>query len=239
MSEAAEDPRKRFLDIFEDPAAVARYADGPRQFVPGVEALHKMAAILIAERAPADAKVLVLGAGGGMELKALADAHPGWSFVGVDPAAEMLRLTERTLGDDMARTELVRGYVEQAHAGPFDAAVCLLTLHFLDEAERRATVSEIRRRLRPEAPFVTAHNTLPLRTEARSRALHRYAQYGVASGADPDKTEHYRTGIDQSPSMLPAELDEDIFRSEGFSGVELFYAGFSWRGWVCYAGPIS
>lgn len=36
-----------------------------------------MAAILLAERAPENAQVLVLGAGGGLELKAFAEAHQG------------------------------------------------------------------------------------------------------------------------------------------------------------------
>lgn len=80
-----------FLRLFSDPAAVARYLDGPRRFVPGLTDLHRMTGILLAERAPADARVLVLGAGGGLELKALAEAHPGWRFVGVDPSGPMLR----------------------------------------------------------------------------------------------------------------------------------------------------
>src|SRR3954469_6571815 len=75
-----------FLRAFSDPEAVARYLDGPRRFVPGLADLHRMTGILLAERAPADARVLVLGAGGGLEIKALGEAHPGWSFVGVDPS---------------------------------------------------------------------------------------------------------------------------------------------------------
>jgi tRNA (cmo5U34)-methyltransferase len=81
-----------FLRMFSDPEAVTRYLDGPRRFVPGLADLHRMTGILLAERAPPDAKVLVLGAGGGLELKALAEAHPGWSFVGVDPSGPMLAL---------------------------------------------------------------------------------------------------------------------------------------------------
>jgi tRNA (cmo5U34)-methyltransferase len=57
-----------------------------------------MTTLLIAERVTEEARVLVLGAGGGLELKAFAQAYPGWSFDGVDPAAEMLKLAQRTLG---------------------------------------------------------------------------------------------------------------------------------------------
>ncbi len=71
------------IDRFSDPEAVARYAEGPPRFVPGFADLHRMTAILLAERAPRNAGVLVLGAGGGLELKALAEAHPEWTFDGI------------------------------------------------------------------------------------------------------------------------------------------------------------
>jgi len=83
---STEDGARHFLSMFSDPQAVARYADGPRRYVPGLADLHRMTGILLAERAPRDARVLVLGAGGGLELKALAEAWPDWSFVGVDPS---------------------------------------------------------------------------------------------------------------------------------------------------------
>ena len=38
-----------------------------------------MTDILLAERVAPDAQVLVLGAGGGLELKALAEAEPRWA----------------------------------------------------------------------------------------------------------------------------------------------------------------
>lgn len=99
-----------------------------------------MTAILLAERAPADAQVL--GAGGGLELQALAKAQPGWRFTGVDPAGPMLDLARETLGEDAERVELVEGYIDAAPAGPFDAATCLLTIHFLDREERVRTLRD-------------------------------------------------------------------------------------------------
>jgi pyruvate/2-oxoacid:ferredoxin oxidoreductase alpha subunit len=48
---------------FSNPASVARYVEGPPRFVPGFADLHRMSGILLAERAPANARVLVLGWG--------------------------------------------------------------------------------------------------------------------------------------------------------------------------------
>ena len=94
MATDREDGSQQFLKAFSDPDAVARYADGVRRFVPGLDALHRMTGILLAERAPPDALVLVLGAGGGLELNALADTYPGWRFVGVDFVARNGRIAE-------------------------------------------------------------------------------------------------------------------------------------------------
>ncbi|HEX7853042.1 MAG TPA: class I SAM-dependent methyltransferase [Sphingobium sp.] len=234
MTFETEDGAEHFLKSFADPAAVAAYTDGPRRFVPGLDALHRMAHILIAERVGADAKILVLGAGGGMELKALAQAHPGWTFVGVDPAGEMLKLAERNLGPLMERVELVEGYIEDAPAGPFDAATCLLTLHFLDNAERLRTARALRDRLKPGAPCVVAHGSFPQGPGERSRWLSRYAAYAVASGIEAPKAEQARAAVDASVNMLPPEQDEAILHAAGFASVELFYAAFTWRGWIAH-----
>lgn len=226
---------RHFLDAFSDPEAVARYVDGPPRFVPGLDSLHRMSGILLAERAPQTARVLVVGAGGGMELKHLAEAYPGWTFVGVDPAAEMLRGAERLLGPLSDRVELVEGYVEDVAAGDFDAAVCLLTLHFLDEPERVRTASEIRARLKPGAPFVAAHGSFPQGPGERDLWLDRYAAFAIASGFDRDKALGAREAVSAHVSMFAPERDEAILRQAGFSDVTQFYAAFTWRGWVAYA----
>ncbi len=223
------------LDHFSDPEAVARYAEGPPRFVPGFADLHRMTTVLLRERAPPDARVLVLGAGGGLELKALAGTNPGWTFDGVDPSAEMLKLAERALGPLSARVHLHQGYVESAPAGPFDAATCLLTLHFLPPEERLRTVVEIRRRLRPGAPFVAAHASFPQGSGERSLWLRRYAAFAIMGGADPEKAETARGAVEARLSMLSPEQDEAILREAGFSDVTPFYAAFTWRGWVGYA----
>ena len=145
-------------DPFNDPNAVAAYAEGPVRNVPGWADMLRMTELLLAERVPHDGRVLVVGAGGGLELKRFAEAHAGWSFVGVDPAREMLKLARATLGPLVSRTELHEGYVETASAGPFDGATCLLTLHFVAPAHehfayrRRATKAQIGHPLRLHLP---------------------------------------------------------------------------------------
>ncbi|CAO4193995.1 class I SAM-dependent methyltransferase [Methylorubrum extorquens] len=235
MSRSVQPEAMDFIAAFNDPRAAAQYAEGPPRFVPGYEALHRMTAILLAEGRPGNARVLVLGAGGGQELRALAEAQPTWTFVGVDPAREMLKEAERVLGPLMDRVTLVEGYIDDAPSGPFDAAACLLTLHFLDPEERAATVRGIHQRLKHGAPFVAAHASFPQAEDERPRWLDRYESYAVASGADREKARKARTAVGAHLPALSPEQDEDILNAGGFLDVTLFFAAFTWRGWVARA----
>ncbi len=219
---------------FTDPAAVAAYAQNPPRVVPGFADLQRMATILLAERAPANARVLVLGAGGGLELKVFAEANPGWQFVGVDPAAEMLELAKATLGPLIGRVQLHQGYIETTPDGPFDAASCLLTLHFLSPEERRRILVDVRRRLKPGAPFVVAHLSFPQSEPERALWLSRYAGFATSSGIDPDKAQQASAAIRERLPLLSPEADEAMLYDAGFSAVNLFYVGFCFRGWVAY-----
>jgi tRNA (cmo5U34)-methyltransferase len=218
------------MNPFTDPAAVAQYAENTRRKVPGLADLHRMATLLLAERAPEEAKVLVVGAGGGLELTAFAEAQPRWRFAGVDPSAEMLDLASRILGPLRERVDLYQGYVDAAPAGPFDGATCFLVMHFLQPDERLHTLREIRKRLKPGAPFIPAHHSCE-DGEERERWLARSVAFAGAS-LDPEKA---AASMAERLPILPPDRDEALLREAGFSGVSLFYAGFSFRGWVAAA----
>ena len=204
--------------------------------VPGFHGLQKMTGLLLAERAGEDANVLVVGAGGGLELKVFAEAQAGWRFCGVDPSAEMLALAKRTLGPLASRVDFHEGLTETAPEGPFDAAACLLTLHFLDENERRKTLAEIHRRLKPGAPFVAAHFSFPQAVGEKAKWLARFAAFAAASGMPEDNAKTAAAAISERLPILPPERDEALLLEAGFAGVEMFYAGFTFRGWVGYRG---
>lgn len=224
------------LNAFDDPTVADSYPDRAARFVPAYHDIHRMAAVLIAESAPQDAKVLVLGAGGGLETKAFALAHPGWTFDAVDPATAMLDLATRTLGPDVSRVRMHQGYIDDAPTGPFDAATSLLTLHFIEHHERRRTAAEVRRRLAPGAPFVVMHLSFPQRDDAeRQLWMRRHAANLVASGVDPADAEKARTSIAAEVPALTPEQDRAVLQDAGFTDVTEFFSAFTFRGWVGYA----
>lgn len=222
------------MNGFDDPQVVARYIDNPPRLVPGFADLHKMMRLLLAESASADGRVLVVGAGGGLELKAFAEAEPGWRFVGVDPSAEMLTLARRTLGSLEERVEWCQGYIDSAPEGPFDGASCLLVLHFVPADERVAMLAEIRRRLKPGAAFLVAHHSIPNGPE-RNQWLDRLEAFAKTNGVSFDSTHGGARVLGERLPILSPEADADLLRAAGFVDPRLFFTALTYRGWVARA----
>lgn len=222
------------MNGFNDPEAVARYTDNPPRLVPGFADLQKMTRLLLAETAAADGRILVVGAGGGLELKVFAEAEPGWRFVGVDPSAEMLKLARRTLGPLADGVDWREGYVNSVPEGPFDGASCLLVLHFVPAAERVALLAEIRRRLKPEAAFVIAHHSIPNGPE-RNLWLDRLEAFAKTNGVSFDAATGGARALGERLPILSPEAEADLLRAAGFADPHLFYAALTYRGWVSRA----
>lgn len=219
---------------YADPRAIASYAEDAWRKVPGLADLHRMMLLLLSERAPAAAHMLVVGAGGGMETRAMAEAQPGWRFTGVDPSPAMLALAHQATMPFTDRVDLIEGTVGQTPDGPFDGATCLLTLHHIDLSERLHTLQEVRRRLKPGAAFVVAHHAAP--GPGPQDWMTRSMAFADRAGPDWAKAaERGRVMMERLPLLTPDE-EEALLREAGFVDVALFYAAFSFRGWVGVAG---
>lgn len=219
---------------FTDPTQVADYIQRTERIVPGLHDLHKMAALLLAERTPSAAEVLVLGAGGGLELKALAERQPHWRFIGVDPSAQMLDLARTLLGPLGTRVMLHEGYIDSAAEGPFDAATCLLTLHFLAKDERLRTLRELHRRLKPGAPLVVAHHSFPNQGPDQDLWLMRNAAFASPAGSPPEQAMGNIAAMKAHLPVLTPEQDTALLHQAGFVDVQLFYCALTFKGWVAY-----
>lgn len=219
------------MSFTNTPGASDDYAERVARHVPGLRDLHRMIGLLMAELTPDDGRLLVLGAGGGLELKALAETRPGWRLDGVDPSADMLRQAIATLGDLAPRAALHQGYIDDAPEGPFDGATCLLTLHFLAAPERLRTVREISRRLKPGAPFIAVHHSIP--PERRDAWLARNAAFVTAAGVPAEQAQNGMRAMRDKLPVLAPQADEAILREAGFTDIERFYAALTFQGWLC------
>jgi tRNA (cmo5U34)-methyltransferase len=148
----------------------------------------------------------------------------------------MLDLAATELGPLTERVEFHHGYTETAPLGPFDAATCLLTMHFLNVEERRATLKEIHRRLKPRATMVMAHLSFPQEPEEeRQLWLSRYVAFAAASGVDAESVRKAASTIASTLVLLGPEQEEAMLEAAGFKKPRLFYAGLAFRGWVAQA----
>ncbi|WP_347138017.1 hypothetical protein [Paracoccus sp. SSK6] len=91
----------------------------------------------------------------------------------------------------------------------------------------------MRRRLKPGAPLVVAHHSIP--EAEKALWLNRHAGFAASSGVPTEQTRHAASAIAAHLPTLAPEQDEGLLRQAGFSNVALFYAAFTFRGWVATA----
>lgn len=227
-----------FAQNFVDPEWVSRYTtQGPPAFMPGHGGVLQMAGVLLAETVPDDGRVLIVGAGGGLDTQALAKAGPNWTFVGVDPAPAMLDLARVVVGPDISkRLELIEGVAADAPADPFDAATLILVLGMIpDDGSKLATLQEIHQRLKPDAPFILIDRCGDRTEPTFDRDVNRYVAYARASGVDGETLTSARESQKANTALVTPERNEALLGQAGFRRTETFYVGMAWRGWVAYA----
>ncbi len=129
-----------------------------RQVIPGYRTLFPMFTAIIEPDLPPGARVLVVGAGTGIELIALKRARPDLRLHGVDPSEQMLQIAERRVAEAGLESgvTLQLGYASDVPTRPrFDAATLINVLHFVpDDGAKSALLHDIAGRLRPGAVFV-------------------------------------------------------------------------------------
>lgn len=216
------------------PGDAASYGARVERSVPGLRDMHRMVALLLAERVPTDGRVLVLGAGGGLELSAMAELAPGWRFDGIDPSAEMIGQARVRLGANASRVAFHEGYIEAAPDGPFDGATALLVLHFLPRSERLQTLRQIARRLAPGAPLAVLHHSFAQTGVTPDLWLRRNAQWLIRAGLHQEQAMAGIATMKERLPVLSPEDDEALLYEAGFGGIELFYAALTFRGWICH-----
>jgi len=221
-----------------DRALSASYEQGPRWFVPGYDASHVMAAVLLRDRIGDRGRILVIGAGGGVELSVFAAECDGWSFVGVDPSREMLeqaRLKVEAVGAS-SRVSLVQGYTEDAPRERFDAATAFLCLNFIpDDGRRRDALREIRSRLVPAGTFLMINGCTDMRAPRFDEHLRLYTAFARRNGAPAEVVEGAVRMQRESLFYVLPDREEELLKQAGFRDLRLFFCALWIHGWLASA----
>ncbi|MBF0169370.1 MAG: class I SAM-dependent methyltransferase [Alphaproteobacteria bacterium] len=213
-----------------------RYDETVRKVIPGYETLHAMAQFLLEGILKPDAHLLIVGCGTGEEIERLASHHPGWRFTGIDPSQAMLdqareRLESKNL---LKRCELLCTKAESLDpALRFDAATCLLVMHFLpDDGAKAGLLSAIASHLKPEAPLLLADLHGASDTDRFARLLAAWTRWQLAHGVDPVEVEKGLKHVARDVHFVPETRLFKLLHQAGFGSVEHFHQAFLFGGWL-------
>jgi len=214
------------------------YEQAPRWFIPGYDVSHAIAAVLLRDRIGERGQILVLAAGGGVEMSVFARECPGWSFIGVDPSVEMLRQARARLDSIGAsdRVSWIHGEIRNAPLGPFDATTAFLMMNFVpDDGQRLATLREIHARLKPGAPFLMIAGCSDQGSTQFEDDLRLYVAFGRRSGAPAEAVQVATKMQRENLHYVTVEREKALLAEAGFSDTRQFYSGLWVYGWISRA----
>jgi len=220
--------------IVFDQERAASYDQGNAKFAPIHETLHFLLHAVLSEL-PADARILCVGAGTGLELLSLAQAFPQWQFTAVEPAAPMLEICRQKAeeSDIASRITFHEGYLDSLPPTDlFDAATCLFVSHFLLLQEDISRFfCQIASRLRPGGYFVNATLASDQSTAQYDQLLETWLRLLKSSGMPIEQIEQLPTLYRQDVALRPLPEIESIMMSNGFNTPILFFQALHIYAW--------
>lgn len=184
---------------------------------------------------PADARILIAGAGTGAEARFLAPLFPGWRFTLVDPAAPMLDVARRhaEAGGFADRCVFHVGFVSSLPHEAHDAAASVLVSHFLTAASaRQAFFEDIAARLKPGGLLFDADLCADPQEASFDAVMDLWLSMMAHSGMmDAEGKVRYRAMFGREfAAHGPAEVEAILGRA-GFSSAACFQVALI-RGWI-------
>ncbi len=184
---------------------------------------------------PADARVLCVGVGTGMEMAHLARVFPRWTFTAVEPSGAMLEVcrAKAAKGGYASRCRFHEGYLDTLPAEDgFDAATCFLVSQFiLDENRRSDFFRSIAARLRAGALLASSDLAADVTSPAYDALLELWLAMMRGAGIPSSGLEQMRAAYARDVAILPPARVAAIIRAGGFGEPVPFYQSGLIQAW--------
>lgn len=217
-----------------------RYERLARQVIPGYRTFFPMFVAIVDPDLPVGGRVLVVGAGTGIELVTLKRARPDLRLHGVDPAGQMLELARRRVAEAGAESGVTfqLGYAADVAPAPlFDAATLINVLHFVpDDGGKAELLAEIAQRLKPGGVFILFDLHGDPGSEEHERYMPAWRRYWTIRGMTPDEWRDFDERIREGIHFAPASRVLELARDAGFTEPRRFFKSMLYGGWTFRRG---
>lgn len=117
----------------------------------------------------------------------------------------------------------------------FDAATCLLVMHFLpDDGTKLALLKSIAARMKPGAPLILADMYETPDSPRHQRIMNAWMHWQLRNGIEPVEVEKGRRHVERDVHFVPLERLVALLDEAGFTTPEHFFQAFLFGGFIAW-----
>jgi tRNA (cmo5U34)-methyltransferase len=204
------------------------YNDRITRLVPGYELLHQLTNAQLKATLKDNAHILVVGAGTGKEILALAALNPTWQFTAQDTSSDMLAIAKQAFEEHgiAKRVNVIEGELDKLSTKA-DAALSLLVMHFLkDDGSKKQLLKNIKANLNKGANLFISDLMKPETDFEREAQITVCADLGLSDAGQAYTAQNLDSEFYPLDRMRFSELLNECkygipklyFKALGFSG---------------------
>ncbi len=227
-----------------DGAYGSGYEQLARTLIPGYLSSFRQALALLQRRLGPigpNPRVLVVGAGTGIEIVTFKTHQPGWLVTGVDPSPQMIEIARRRVSEAGVDegVEFVCGEVGDLREGGYAAATSFNVMHFIpDDGSKQAFLRGIAGQLAPGGSFVLfdlhGDRSAPGTGEMYAAWRRHWKNQGMDSAARTEFEARIEAGI----HWVSEARIRELLAGASFEDARLYFRALVYGGWIARRAAV-
>ncbi|MDR1010430.1 MAG: class I SAM-dependent methyltransferase [Opitutaceae bacterium] len=219
------------------PWNAATYDASRRCLVPCFDAFYGAVAELVAHTAPAQPRILDLGAGTGIvSAQVTARVRPGGLTLQDGSGAMLAQARKRVADFTPAPRFVVCDFRDAPPPGEFDVVMSALAIHHLEDGDKRALFARVHAALAPGGLFVNAEQVLA--PDAWQQSLYTFLHYDTARRLGGSEAEIAASRARKKYDRCATVADQLAWLREcGFVNVGEFFHSFRFSVYAGWKAP--